>query len=78
MDNRSRYRIKYIVDKPFLTGLENHRLISYPWESGQYHNEIKTDMDMEKLPSRKFESNKLVLELAMIAYNVLRIIGQES
>ena len=45
---------------------------------GQYHSEIKTDMDIERLPSGKFESNKLVLELTMIAYNILRIIGQES
>ena len=44
---------------------------------GQYHSEIKTDMDIERLPSGKFESNKLVLELTMIAYNILRIIGQE-
>ena len=35
-------------------------------------------MDVERLPSGKFESNKLVLELTMIAYNILRIIGQES
>ena len=47
-------------------------------ESEQYHSEIKTDMDVERLPSGKFESNKLVLELTMIAYNILRIIGQES
>ena len=46
-------------------------------ESVQYHSEIKTDMDVERLPSGKFESNKLVLELTMIAYNILRIIGQE-
>ena len=45
---------------------------------GQYHSEIKTDIDVERLPSGKFESNKLVLELTMIAYNILRIIGQES
>ena len=45
---------------------------------GQYHSEIKTDMDIERLPSGKFESNKLVLELTMIAYNILRIIWQES
>ena len=38
-------------------------------ESEQYHSEIKTDMDVERLPSGKFESNKLVLELTMIAYN---------
>ena len=47
-------------------------------ESEQYHSEIKTDMDVERLPSGKFESNKLVLELTMITYNILRIIGQES
>ena len=35
-------------------------------------------MDVGRLPSGKFESNKLVLELTMIAYNILRIIGQES
>ena len=39
-------------------------------ESEQYHSEIKTDMDVERLPSGKFESNKLVLELTMIAYNL--------
>ena len=47
-------------------------------ESEQYHSEIKTDMDVKRLPSGKFGSNKLVLELTMIAYNILRIIGQES
>lgn len=47
-------------------------------ESEQYHSEIKTDMDVERLPSGKLESNKLVLELTMMAYNILRIIGNES
>ena len=35
-------------------------------------------MDVERLPSGKFDTNALVLELAMIAYNLLRMIGQES
>ncbi|CUP03685.1 Uncharacterised protein [Enterocloster clostridioformis] len=35
-------------------------------------------MDMERLPSGKFETNELVLELAILAYNILRMIGQES
>lgn len=47
-------------------------------ESEQYHSEIKTDMDVERLPSGKFDSNKLVLELTIITYNILRIVGQES
>lgn len=47
-------------------------------ECEQYHSELKTDMDVERLPSGKFATNALVLELAMIAYNLLRMIGQES
>ncbi len=47
-------------------------------ESEHFHSEIKTDMDVERLPSGKFSTNELVLELAMIAYNLLRMIGQES
>ena len=33
-------------------------------------------MDVERLPSGKFETNVLVLELTVIAYNILRMIGQ--
>ena len=47
-------------------------------ESEQYHSEIKTDMDIERLPSGKFDTNELVLELTIIAYNLLRMVGQES
>ena len=47
-------------------------------ECEQYHSELKTDMDVERLPSGKFATNALVLELAMIAFNILRMIGQES
>ncbi len=47
-------------------------------ESEQFHSEIKTDMDVERLPSGKFDTNELVLELTILAYNILRIIGQAS
>lgn len=47
-------------------------------ESEQFHSEIKTDMDVERLPSGKFKTNELVLELTILAYNILRMIGQES
>lgn len=47
-------------------------------ESEQYHSEIKTDMDLERLPSGKFDTNALILELTILAYNILRMIGQES
>lgn len=45
-------------------------------ECEQYHSEVKTDMDIERLPSGKFDTNALVLELGMVAYNILRMIGQ--
>lgn len=47
-------------------------------ECEQYHSEIKTDMDVERLPSGKFATNALVMELTILAYNILRMIGQES
>ena len=37
-----------------------------------------SDMDVERLPSGKFDTNELVLELTLLAYNILRIIGQSS
>jgi hypothetical protein len=42
----------------------------------QFHSEIKTDLDMERLPSGKFETNDCLLRLGMFAYNGLRLIGQ--
>lgn len=45
-------------------------------ESEQFHSEIKTDLDMERLPSGKFATNSLVLSLAGFVYNMLRIVGQ--
>ncbi len=44
--------------------------------SEQFHSEIKTDLDVERLPSGKFATNSLVLSLAGFVYNMLRIIGQ--
>lgn len=44
--------------------------------SEQFHSEIKTDMDLERLPSGKFATNALILTLGGLAYNILRAIGQ--
>jgi hypothetical protein len=44
----------------------------------QFHGELKSDMGVERLPSGKFEVNKIVLAVAMNAYNALRILGQKS
>ena len=46
--------------------------------SEQFHSEIKSDMDMERLPSGYFATNAVILLLGLFAYNVLRICGQES
>ncbi len=42
----------------------------------QYHSELKSDMDLERLPSGKFATNTLVMCCAALAYNILRAIGQ--
>lgn len=35
-------------------------------------------MDVERLPSGKFATNKLVLELMILSYNILRMMDQET
>ena len=46
--------------------------------SEQFHSELKSDMDLERLPSGNFATNTLVLEVGMLTYNILRLIGQEG
>ena len=41
----------------------------------QYHAEIKSELDLERMPSGAFKTNALVLGLGMLAYNVLRLLG---
>ncbi len=43
--------------------------------SEQFHSEIKSDMNLERLPSGKFAANALVLLLGLVAYNCLRLCG---
>nr|WP_020561543.1 transposase [Methylosarcina fibrata] len=42
----------------------------------QFHSEFKTDLDLERLPSGKFDTNDAILHLGMLAYNCLRLLGQ--
>ena len=44
----------------------------------QFHSEFKSDMDLERLPSGKFDTNYLVCALAAVAMNLLRLIGQHT
>ncbi len=43
----------------------------------QFHSELKTDMDVERLPSAKFDTNAIVLGISMFVYNIERMLGQE-
>jgi hypothetical protein len=43
-----------------------------------FHSEFKSDMDLERLPSGKFDTNFLLCQLAAVAMNLLRLIGQNT
>ena len=44
----------------------------------QFHSEFKTDLDLSRLPSGKFDTNYLVCQLAALAMNILRLMGQRG
>ena len=44
--------------------------------SEQFHSEMKSELDLERLPSGKFVTNALILEMGVLAYNLLRLLGQ--
>jgi len=46
--------------------------------SEQFHSENKTDLDLERLPSGKFATNATMLSLGLVAYNLLRLCGQQG
>jgi hypothetical protein len=43
--------------------------------SEQFYSEFKTDLDLERLPSGKFDTNNLVMAFATLGYNLLRWMG---
>lgn len=60
------------------TGYSDEKVIRLYQEHGtmeQYHSELKTDMDLERLPSGKFATNSLIYDISMLAYNLLRMLG---
>jgi hypothetical protein len=42
----------------------------------QFHSELKSDIGLERFPSAKFATNRLVFCCAQIAFNVLRLLGE--
>ena len=58
--------------------IDDHALIQLYCDhatSEQFHSEFKTDLDLERLPSGKFDTNDLVMAFAVLAYNMLRYMG---
>ncbi|MFP4067840.1 MAG: hypothetical protein ACLFS5_10125 [Spirochaetaceae bacterium] len=43
--------------------------------SEQFHSELKHDMNVQRLPSGTFAVNKVILQVAMVAFNMLRFLG---
>lgn len=68
----------YWCTLPDLPPHEVIRLYHDHGTSEQFHSEIKSDLGVERFPSCHFASNSLILHLTLIAYNILRIIGQTS
>jgi hypothetical protein len=43
----------------------------------QYHAEFKSELDLERLPSKSFQTNYTIMLLGMLSFNLLRIIGKD-
>ena len=44
----------------------------------QFHCEFKTDLDLTRLPSGKFDTNHLMCQLAALAMHILRLMGSAA
>ena len=61
--------------------MDTHKIIALYADHGtheQFHAEFKTDLDLTRLPSGKFDTNALVCQLAALAMNILRLLGQQG
>ena len=61
--------------------LSDEKIVAWYADRGtseQFHSELKTDLDLERLPSQKFATNALVMLVGRLADNILRWIGQEG
>jgi|SRR5690625_974036 len=72
-----------VTVEPYLTSLDwtpQHLQKFYQQRgtSEQYHSEFKTDLEMERLPLGKFTVNQYLFDMGMIAFNLLRSLGQRS
>lgn len=63
---------------PGMTDRKVIGLYHIPDECKQFNSEVKTNMDLERWPSGKLDTSELVVKLAIPAYNILQMNGQES
>lgn len=66
------------LDKQEYEGEQIIKLYHDHGTSEQFHSELKTDMNVERLPSGKFFTNALLLQVAMVCFNILRLVGQSA
>lgn len=73
-------RVVFEVGSSWSTNLELPapeiaRLYEDHGTSEQFHSELKGELDLERLPSGKFNTNALVFHLGGLAYNLLRVLA---
>jgi len=78
---RKKFNKTVLFQKPHKYKKRN-QLFLFKVACEQYHSEIKSELDQERLPSEIYETeiyetNVLILDFGLFAYNLLLMIGQE-
>ena len=79
--DRARAHARRLDHEPAAEQFDAQAIIALYADHGtheQFHSEFKTDLDLERLPSGKFDTNYLVCQLAALAMNILRLMGQRG
>jgi len=66
------------VDQPGSEGRRSHSLVRRSRHFRTITQQVETNLDIERLPYGKFDTYALVLGCSMLAYNLLRWIGQNG
>ena len=53
-------------------------LYAIPGTHEQFHSESKTNLDLARLPSGKFDTNYRLCQFAAVAMNIPRLMGQRG
>ena len=69
IDGQTYWTISLLEAKDVISLYHDHET------SEKFHNELKTDINVEHLPSVEFVANDFFLHCATLAFNFLRVIG---